>query len=53
LEFNFIGGENWSTQRKQQSWYQSLTNFIIQLYRVEFAMSVNQIHNFSGDHLSC
>ena len=46
---SFIGGGNWSTQRKPPTYCMSLTKLM--LYRVHLTMNRIQTHNFSGDRL--
>ena len=51
MAVSFIGGGNWSTQKKPPPCRKSLTHFKyhIMLYLIHFAMSGIQAPNFSGD----
>ena len=48
MAVNFIGGRNWSTQKKTLTCRKSVTNYYhIMLHRVHLSMSGNRTQNFS------
>ena len=50
MAVSFIGGRNWSTRRKSQTWPQITDKLhYIMLYQVQLAMSGIWAYNLSGD----